>query len=203
MCRGCEWAWNRRKLHTANCRERTRGNLDANCASTNSCARVDHHWVGTPYAGQHHGGNRARGLARHGLSPVHVEYAGGGEPRYTSRYRKQDECYPTSIAFICGQRKTSMLVPISPPGCTYIACVGQPLSVSGGLPSGEPGAIGWCGVHAICRRSRVFHRRDIIRAASRTILNTRCRDSDGRSFSTPQDPHYASRRAPIACGLGC
>lgn len=41
----------------------------------------------------------------------------------------------------------------------------------------------WCGVHAICRRSRVFHRRDIIRAASRTILNTGCRDSDGRSFS--------------------
>ena len=55
--------------------------------------------------------------------------------------------------------------------------------VSGGLPSGEPGAIGWCGVHPICRRSRVFHRRDIIRVASRTILNTGCRDSDGRSFS--------------------
>jgi|HubBroStandDraft_6_1064221.scaffolds.fasta_scaffold05491_2 hypothetical protein len=82
----------------------------------------------------------------------------------------------------------------SPPGCTYIFCVGQPLYVSGGLPSGEPGAIGWCGVHAICRRSRVFHRRDIIRAASRTILNTRCRDSDGRSFSVHQRKTRIMRR---------
>jgi hypothetical protein len=83
----------------------------------------------------------------------------------------------------------------SPPGCTYISCVGQPLYVSGGLPSGEPGAIGWCGVHAICRRSRVFHRRDIIRAASRTILNTRCRDSDGRSFSVHHRKTRIMRRS--------
>ena len=98
----------------------------------------------------------------------------------------------TSIGFICGKRKTSMLVPISQGAPT--SCVGQPLYVSGGLPSGEPGAIGWCGVHAICRRSRVFHRRDIIRAASRTILNTRCPDSDGRTLSVHQRKTRIMRR---------
>lgn len=81
--------------------------------------------------------------------------------------------------------------------------VGQPPYVSGGLPSGQPGAIGWCGVHAICRRSRVFHRRDIIRAASRTILNPRCRDSDGRSFSVHHRKTCIMRRGvrPYRAGL--
>jgi hypothetical protein len=52
-------------------------------------------------------------------------------------------------------------------------------------------------------RSRVFHRRDIIRAASRTILNARCRDSDGRSFSVHQRKTRIMRRdvRPYRAGL--
>jgi hypothetical protein len=111
----CGWAWNRRKLDTANCRERTRGNSHANCASTEFVCK------GRPSLGWNtirrttSWRKSARGLARHGLSPVHVVYAGAG-----------DSAVPADVGSRanvtrCGLRRRARAVQIQFQACSHFS----------------------------------------------------------------------------------
>lgn len=104
---------------------------------------------------------------------------------------------PFSLAWTTVHDPPSLRPTASTTGRSHVACTGQPLCFSIGLPSGSVGCFSRRGVHTLCRRSGVLGRSRL--CPSRPPVSAPCRGHrPGRRLrgATSKNAHHATRRTP-------